>query len=273
LRGEKARHFHAIIGYNSLQDSINQFGDDSPLTALVPNLEGIDPDDAFSSVPYEKGFNFLFYLEGLVGLENFEKFFKDYIQAHKFQCTTSESFKAYFLKYFSNVDLSQVDWHSWFTKPGMPTVAPKFDTTLSTASQNLANKWIAGGKDTSSDDIKGWSANQIVDFLNKLVVAAEPLTIELLHKLDNLYKLTQSKNAEIRFRWYQLAIRSEHETIFPHIVGFLKEQGRMKYVRPLYRSLFKSQKGRDLAVATFKEHRGSYHNIASKMIAKDLELQ
>jgi hypothetical protein len=31
----------------------------SPLTALRPRLDGIDPDDSFSSVPYEKGFNFL----------------------------------------------------------------------------------------------------------------------------------------------------------------------------------------------------------------------
>jgi leukotriene-A4 hydrolase len=37
------------------------------LTALVPKLDGIDPDDAFSSVPYEKGSALLFYLESLAG--------------------------------------------------------------------------------------------------------------------------------------------------------------------------------------------------------------
>ena len=37
------------------------------LTALCPNLDGVDPDDAFSAVPYEKGFNLLYYLETLVG--------------------------------------------------------------------------------------------------------------------------------------------------------------------------------------------------------------
>ena len=30
--------------------------------------------------------------------------------------------------------------------------------------------------------------------------------------------------------------------------------------------------GKDLAVATFKEHRKQYHNIASTMVAKDLGL-
>jgi leukotriene-A4 hydrolase len=43
------------------------------------SLKGVDPDDAFSSVPYEKGFNFLQYLTGLVGgFEVFEKFLYSY---------------------------------------------------------------------------------------------------------------------------------------------------------------------------------------------------
>ncbi len=41
--------------------------DQLPLTALVPRLTGVHPDDAFSSVPYEKGSLLLFYLETLLG--------------------------------------------------------------------------------------------------------------------------------------------------------------------------------------------------------------
>lgn len=43
------------------------FGADNPLTHLQPVLQGIDPDDSFSSVPYEKGAAFLYYIESLVG--------------------------------------------------------------------------------------------------------------------------------------------------------------------------------------------------------------
>ena len=38
-----------------------------PCTRLIPDLKGVDPDDAFSIVPYEKGFTLLFYLETLLG--------------------------------------------------------------------------------------------------------------------------------------------------------------------------------------------------------------
>ena len=37
------------------------------MTALVVNFDGVDPDDAFSVVPYEKGSTFLWYLEDTVG--------------------------------------------------------------------------------------------------------------------------------------------------------------------------------------------------------------
>ncbi len=41
--------------------------EDNPLTRLVVDLNGTDPDDAFSIVPYEKGYAFLYYLEQKVG--------------------------------------------------------------------------------------------------------------------------------------------------------------------------------------------------------------
>jgi hypothetical protein len=56
-RHEKEPRFfdlHATIGWKDLQDEVALLGAESPLTALVPALDGIDPDDAFSSVPYEK---------------------------------------------------------------------------------------------------------------------------------------------------------------------------------------------------------------------------
>jgi hypothetical protein len=70
-----------------------------------------------------------------------------------------------------------------------------------------------------------------------------------------------------------LCIKSEYEAAFEGVAKFLAEHGRMRFLRPLYRALYKSSKGKELAVKTFKENRTMYHNIAAKMIAKDLELK
>lgn len=53
---------------------MEHFGYDHEFTKLVVDLKGKDPDDAFSSIPYEKGFTFLFHLENLVGKQRFDKF-------------------------------------------------------------------------------------------------------------------------------------------------------------------------------------------------------
>merc|ERR1719210_613895 len=49
MRGEPSRHFSAIMKWKDLQYSVVEVqGETNPLTALVVNLTGVDPDDAFS---------------------------------------------------------------------------------------------------------------------------------------------------------------------------------------------------------------------------------
>ena len=68
MMGEPERHFAAIGAWKELKYDIEEVqGKDNPLTALVVDLNGVDPDDAFSIVPYEKGSTFLWYLEDTVG--------------------------------------------------------------------------------------------------------------------------------------------------------------------------------------------------------------
>lgn len=72
--GEQYRDFSAIIGWKALTDSIREFGEEHEFTKLIVDLKGKDPDDAFSTVPYEKGFTFLYYLEKQIGREKWDQF-------------------------------------------------------------------------------------------------------------------------------------------------------------------------------------------------------
>lgn len=89
LYGESSREFAALCGLEDLKQSVtiififfiiyfkinknvilfqvDTLGAQNPLTKLVVDLSGIDPDDAFSTCPYQKGHTFLFYLEKLFG--------------------------------------------------------------------------------------------------------------------------------------------------------------------------------------------------------------
>jgi hypothetical protein len=53
MHGNEFAEFSAILGWKALKDSVDQFGkDEDGFTQLVTNLDGKDPDDAFSSIPY-----------------------------------------------------------------------------------------------------------------------------------------------------------------------------------------------------------------------------
>jgi leukotriene-A4 hydrolase len=90
--------------------------------------------------------------------------------------------------------------------------------------------------------------------------------------MESVYKFTSSGNCEIRHRWQMVNLAAEREVIFPEVVAFVTTMGRMKYVRPLYRALFKTKNGKTLAQETFKKHKSFYHPICAAMVEKDLML-
>jgi len=53
MHGNEFAEFSAILGWKALKDSVDRFGkDEDGFTQLVTKLDGKDPDDAFSSIPY-----------------------------------------------------------------------------------------------------------------------------------------------------------------------------------------------------------------------------
>uniref|UniRef100_A0A183GNY4 Peptidase_M1 domain-containing protein n=1 Tax=Heligmosomoides polygyrus TaxID=6339 RepID=A0A183GNY4_HELPZ len=81
LEGELERQFESECGYDEcLTSAVKTFGEAHEFTKLIPKLNGIDPDDAFSSVPYEKGSALLLTIEQLIGdSDRFEQFLRTYI--------------------------------------------------------------------------------------------------------------------------------------------------------------------------------------------------
>lgn len=282
-RGEKMVDFYYIGGWKTLKDSVKQFPADSPATQLVQVLKETDPDDSFSSVPYEKGSCFLYYLEQILGgPEVFEPFLRSYLETYQYQTVTTSEWKSYLEGYFHDKRdiLSQVDWNAWLNKPGMPPVdlINWYDTTLTDPCSALCERWLQASvaelETFSSDDIKDFSPPQVVEFLAQLVdkTSDKPLPISHLRTMDKAYRLTPSKNSEIKFRWLRLCVRSAYREQYSETVDFITMQGRMKFIRPLYKELYARKESKDLAVKTFQEHRKFYHPIAESLIAKDLHL-
>ena len=195
---------------------------------------------------------------------------------------TSAEFKTFFESYFAPGDaLEGFDWDAWFHGPGMPVETPDFDRTLSSGSEALAAEWIAYDRSSSSSsppgaDISEWITNQTTCFLEAMLTTLDEekavLKATTTMKMDEVYGFSRTKNSEILNRFCKLAIGAEQASILPVVLRFITTQGRMKFVRPLYRALFASKMGKAAAIKTFQENRSFYHNIAVKMIATDMGL-
>lgn len=264
--GEKTRQAAALNGLSSLRHAVELFGSDNPLTSLIVNLDGVDPDDAFSSVPYEKGCTFLFYLESLVGGPiKFDPFLKSYIAEHAYKSIKSDIFVNYFKSQFPEVE---VDFEAWLNTPGMPLTIPEYDGSLQESAEAVARKWGEEGK-AEMDDISSLTSNQISAALT-ILLDKYNISTEIAVVLNDTFKFGESKNCEIIFSWCRVAIKARYDEVVPVALAFITRQGRMKYVRPLYRDLLNWKEHSAQAVATFEKHRKFYHNICSSMVAKDI---
>ena len=277
-KDDKFFDFDAISGWEDLINSVKEMPEE--YTKLVPDLGDADPDDAFSSIPYEKGFHLLYSLEKMVGLQSFGEFTKAYFDKYKFSVVTSELFREFVQEYFQK-DYPQIlefDWDTWLYQPGLPA-KPYFDRTLSSACENLAEAWMAVEDDASKvppTDISTWSTSQKICFLDAILATCsdrnQPLSLQTVRLMKQSYQMHETHNSEVLHRFCMICVAAGDTSIIPVVIRFITTQGRMKFVRPLYRALFASKMGKTIAVRTFVKHRDFYHPVCAKMLAKDLEI-
>nr|XP_002123481.1 leukotriene A-4 hydrolase [Ciona intestinalis] len=278
LNGEKTRHFDAFNGLSSLRYSIETFGETSPYTKLVIKLDDVDPDDSFSSVPYEKGHTLLFYLENLLGGPSvFEPFLLSYINKFKFKSVSTSQWKEHLYEFFNDkrAVLDSVDWDDWFNSPGMPKNIPDYDQTLVKECSALACRWAkASTSDFSSfksNDLDNFTSRQKMAFLGELVLK-DPLTPQHIDAMEKLYHFSSSGNSEIKFRWLRLGIRACAKCVIKPALEMVAAQGRMKFTRPLYRDLGAWDESRDQAIECFKRNKPAMHSTTAGLIEKDLKI-
>ncbi|KAG8745452.1 hypothetical protein FRC10_007995 [Ceratobasidium sp. 414] len=297
LHGPAERDFSYIIGKKALDDALAEYENNPKFQRLVIDYSfGEDPDDAYSSIPYEKGSNFLLYLERkLGGLDAFLPYARDYVHTFRGRSIRTEEWKAHLFSYFEKHGgeeklkvLNSVDWQAWLYGEGLELPEKiEYDTTLAEKAYALALKWDesrgteASALPFSAKDLQDFNSNQTVVFLERLQ-GYQPLPASHVKHLAEAYSLDTTMNAEIRLRWYAVALSvqapapSEWATRAAEwVVGGGKGvdagkgvKGRMKFCRPTFRAVNKVAPA--LAKSTFDAHSSEFHPIARRMIAKDI---
>jgi leukotriene-A4 hydrolase len=252
LEGAEVASLHATLGLRSLEEALHRFAEHPELTKLRTQLEGVDPDEAFSVVPYEKGYLFLRALEESAGRPAFDRFLRAYLREFRFQSITTGDFLAVVRRELPGA-LEAVNAPAWLDGPGLPANAPR-------ARSPRLDEVLALGTSLPGDaQVKGWTATEWQLYLESL-----PRPFEGCTELERRFGLTAAKNPEVLVAWLTVAIHSGYAPAVERAEKLLGEVGRMKYLRPLYLALHRKAPAK--ARQVFEGHRAGYHPIAQQVI-------
>ncbi|XP_056638114.1 leukotriene A-4 hydrolase [Diorhabda sublineata] len=277
LTSAQMQDFDAYAGVSDLEEAISVLGADNPLTNLVVDLRGIHPDEAFSTVPYEKGQTFLRYLESSVGgPEKFEPFLRAYFETFKYKSIETSDFQQFFESYFSTEEsIKNIPWQKWLHTPGMPLLIPDYDKSLAVACDALLEKfrkWTGYEICPITAEVtEKLMPEQRIYFLQKLC-QSEKQPIHKLKILGDLFYIQKIKNAEIKFHWLKICLKARWEEKIQEVLDWINVVGRMKFVRPLYRELYQWEVSKNRAIENFKANKNQMMHICTISIAKDLKL-
>jgi leukotriene-A4 hydrolase len=265
LYGPQTAAIEALLGLEDLKEEIaSQKAADQ---ILHVDLAGRDPDEGMTRVAYEKGALFLTTLEKAFGRETFDKFLRDYFDAHAFQSILTADFVADLkAKLFPTNPkaAASIDLDAWIEQPGLKApyevpVSPRLEAV------DRAAKAFAAGSKAGSLATSEWTTHEWLRFLRGL---PERLTAAQMADLDAAFGLTKRGNAEIADVWLLIAVRNDYTPAYPRLEEFLTTIGRRKFLMPLYKELVKTDPGKARARSIYAKARPFYHPITIDSVDK-----
>jgi leukotriene-A4 hydrolase len=266
--GVKRREMEATLGKQSLIDEMKETAERDQIMHV--NLDGRDPDEGFTGIPYEKGALFLRLLEEKYGRPKFDNFVKGYFAAHRFQSITTETFKEYLYKnllenpnsempsYISKEDVDQ-----WIEQAGLPANAPSPKSDAFENVEKTVKTYLDGKPISIKKADKFWTTQEWLHFLKSM---PENLGTEKMSQLDQMFAFTKSGNSEIAFQWLLMSIKNNYKAADARLEEFLTTIGRRKFVRPLFTELAKTPEGTKRANEIYAKARSGYHPITQASI-------
>lgn len=255
----------ARLALDGLVEFIEEVGADHPETRLKADLAGGDPDAVGSEIAYDKGQFFLRTMEHAVGRDRWDAFLRGYFTRHAFESITTETFVAE-LKAKLGADVPSldrlVDVDEWVYGTGLPSSVPTIESTELEKVEEELKRWSQGDP-AEQLRTEEWTTHHWLHFLRNL---PEDIPRRQLEALDRRFGFTDIDNSEILHQWLLIGVHNWYEPVLSRVSSFLREQGRRKFLVPLYRALAASERGRELALQIYREARATYHPVSATSV-------
>ncbi len=262
--GVNRREMEATLGKQSLIDEMKETAERDQIMHV--DLNGRDPDEGFTGIPYEKGALFLRYLEEKYGREKFDNFVRSYFAAHRFKSITTETFKEYLFENLLDkspniVNVADVD--EWIEQAGLPKNAPNPKSDAFVKVEAEVKKYLDRKPFSIKKMDKFWTTQEWLHFLKSM---PENLGAEKMLELDKTFNFTNSGNSEIAFQWLMMSVKHNYKLADTRLEEFLTTIGRRKFVRPLFAELAKTPEGIIRANTIYAKARSGYHPITQAAV-------
>jgi leukotriene-A4 hydrolase len=244
LEGREAAEIHAAIGLHDLQVTLERFADRPQLTRLRTDLSGVDPDEAYSTVPYEKGYLLLRKLEQTAGRAAWDDFLRAYLESFRFQSITTQDFLDFLEAHLPGV-AGRAKALEFIDGPGLPQDAPF------PRSQRLSQLRSGAAEPQTPTELLAW------------LQSIEPDAAKL-RELDARFGLSTRRSLELRHTFVLLQLRAGVPEGVEGARRVALETGRMKYLRPVFTEL--ARRDPRAAGRIYAEARSGYHNIARAVV-------
>ncbi len=281
LLGEDMSNLESIVGNNSLISAIKMYGEDSHFTSLSPDFSGIDPDDGFSTIPYEKGYQLLVYLEEKVGEDMFREIMSKYIDTFKYKSVDWTDFKQIYEEYVtekmnrrnSRKILNSIDWNKWVTEKGFPSYKMEFKSKYTKEVEDLIGQFLDGKKNPENalKIFKEWHTNVKLTFLDEIKKDVKNFDEDLILKIKKELNLVEEYNDDVKALWYEITLDKKLDIEIENIKQFLQTHGRLKYLKPLYYGWINLDL--ESARTFFDENKYLYHPISRRLIQNKFDSQ
>jgi leukotriene-A4 hydrolase len=261
LEGKDVADLMTASTENRLLEYMERVGMDSPLTRLKVPLEGQDPEENVTIIPYIKGHFFLNECEYCVGRERFDAFIKKYIGTFQFQSLTTEGFLS-FMKEELPETFESLDVQRWVYDSGLPEERTKPTSVLYDEVQDVLTAYQNGRRPTK-EQLASWHYYQIAAFLRAL---PKQIPVKDCQYFEDVFDLKDKNDAVFYSSFYCTCITSGYQDILPHVEEFLGGIGNLYYNLQIFRALIESEWAKVHARRMFEQTRSQRHMIAVHMI-------
>ncbi len=236
---------------------------------LLADYSHRHPDDAFNPINYVKGQLLLMAMAQHVGQAAFDRFLAGYFAHFAFKSVTTTDFVQYATDHLTgDTRLPANFFAGWLQDSGLPKGAMPASVLPLELLKQVQQQWLYGDQLLDQAVTADWTMQHWLIFLNDLPIQ---LSAAKLAQLDQQYHFSQSQNPELFTAFAIKAIQVNYQPIVLPLQQFLQQNGRLKFILPLYQQLKAQPQWRQWAGSLYRNNRDFYHVQARQQLDK-LEL-